>query len=500
MLKSATPEATKLYSKKYETLNYEHLGQTNLSVSQAGFGGYRVHISVDEHRQALEYALTHGINLIDTSSNYANGGSEELIGAAFKNLSEEKKLKRDEIVIVSKVGYLQGQNFQLSQQLKQQGKPFPDLVEYGSGLEHCIHPDFLADQLTRSLNRLQMKTIDVYLLHNPEYYLLWAHKQGMDLEEARTEYYRRIEQAFMQLEIEVQNGRIQFYGISSNTFPIPSKHYDFTSLEKVWDIAESISKNHKFRVVQMPMNLFETGAATEPNLSDNQSPLKFAEIKKIAVLVNRPLNAFSGNHMKRLVTLETSVEFDQDALQEKFSQIVNMESDFVSNILPVLNADEDTQKKFSGYFSSGSYLSTNWQKLGPYWQWIESQALFLTDQISHAVQQVNDLPDKSKETIKWLDDYVELFNTLLGYLTLYLGEKISKENKIHFDKIKDINKVLNKCESLQELALSALLNSDGVTTTLVGMRRKEYVQDVLNILKQSKINLPKDFWINTNKQ
>ena len=83
-------------------------------------------------------------------------------------------------MVVSKGGYLQGNNYALSQQRKNEGNPFEDVVEYADGLEHCIHPGFLDDQIDRSLERLGLETLDGYLLHNPEYYLGWAHKQGMD--------------------------------------------------------------------------------------------------------------------------------------------------------------------------------------------------------------------------------------------------------------------------------------------------------------------------------
>jgi len=74
-------------------------------------------------------------------------------------LSNEKgELARDEVVVVSKVGYLQGQNLVLSHERKQQGRPFPELVEYAEGLEHCIHSEFLRDQLARSLERLKLET------------------------------------------------------------------------------------------------------------------------------------------------------------------------------------------------------------------------------------------------------------------------------------------------------------------------------------------------------
>ena len=55
--------------------------------------------SIAEHHQALEYALEHGINLIDTSSNYANGGSEKLVGNVIRKLTSRNRNKLDEIIV-----------------------------------------------------------------------------------------------------------------------------------------------------------------------------------------------------------------------------------------------------------------------------------------------------------------------------------------------------------------------------------------------------------------
>ena len=156
----ATLDATEAFAKRHHPLSVAGIGTTGLMVSQAGFGCYRVSTGVAHHKTALQKALREGINLIDTSSNYADGGSESLVGEVLENLIASGQLSREEIVVVSKVGYLQGQNFDLSRKRKKAGQPFPELVEYAEGLEHCIHPEFLKDQLDRSLERLQLKTID----------------------------------------------------------------------------------------------------------------------------------------------------------------------------------------------------------------------------------------------------------------------------------------------------------------------------------------------------
>ncbi len=309
MAKLATTNGTKQLAKLHSSLVYQELGATGFQVSQAGFGCYRVDVSIHAHEKALEKALLSGINVIDTSSNYSDGGSEALVGYTVEMLGKSEKVLRDSLVVVSKVGYLQGENYELSQKRKREGKPFPDLVLYGEGLEHCIHPEFIEDQLTRSLNRLQMQTVDVYLLHNPEYYLSWASHAGVSVDEARKEYDRRVGLAFQHLESEVKRGRIQWYGISSNTFPHPKNDFEFTSLETVWKIAESISSNHHFRVIQFPMNLFEAGAATEKNQSNGKTLLQFAREKRLGVLINRPLNAIAGRGLIRLADSIEGVPF-----------------------------------------------------------------------------------------------------------------------------------------------------------------------------------------------
>ena len=76
----ATTSSTVYYSSKYPDLQYKKLGKTGFTSSVCGFGAYSVDDPIPEHHLALEYALQHGINLIDTSSNHSIGWSVRLIG------------------------------------------------------------------------------------------------------------------------------------------------------------------------------------------------------------------------------------------------------------------------------------------------------------------------------------------------------------------------------------------------------------------------------------
>ena len=149
------------------------------------------------------------------------------------------------------------------------------------------------------------------------------------------DYYRRIKLAFEWMEEKVEEGKIQCYGISSNTFPMPSDDFEFTSLEKVVELAEEISADHHFQVIQFPFNLYETGAClTRNQVFDSLSILDFACEKELATLVNRPLNAMSKNGMVRLASFRVTA---QNSINEQFEEhlhnLQKLEIDFKTDQL-----------------------------------------------------------------------------------------------------------------------------------------------------------------------
>ena len=64
-------------------------------LSMCGFGCYRIDDGIPQHQKALEKALLSGINVIDTSSNYSDGGSEILVGKVLNKLISENKINRE---------------------------------------------------------------------------------------------------------------------------------------------------------------------------------------------------------------------------------------------------------------------------------------------------------------------------------------------------------------------------------------------------------------------
>ncbi|MEM8860010.1 MAG: aldo/keto reductase [Chloroflexota bacterium] len=477
----ATPAATQKFFKRREVSHRIH-ARSGLHFSTVGFGTYRTVISNVVHRQSLIQAIRRGANVIDTSSNYGDGASEELVGSVLEQLIQNEEIEREQMIVVTKGGYLQGQNFAISQQRKAENRPFPELVEYGQQLEHCIHPEFLEDQINKSLSRLELETIDIFLLHNPEYYLGWVKKAGMDLNEARTEYYRRIQQAFAYLEMEVNRGRIKRYGISSNSFPNPSDSYDFTSLEIVCGIAEEISSEHHFMAIQFPMNLLESGAAIEINQATNQTLLELSQEKGLISLVNRPLNAVVGNNLIRLAKLPSvSGSADKDEAEAWIDLLINEEARLQRAVFSI-DIPFRTKQEFAATTGAGRLLQQRWEGFGTYSNWRDVRQGYLEPRSRFAIQFLENRSELPEESSDWIKKYKDVLkNTLNTISAVYRAQESGMLSTIKMN-AETADKDWRGCKTLSQTAVRALVSTEGITSVLVGMRQDKYVDDIFGSL------------------
>ncbi len=120
------------------------LGASGLEVSKLSLGamtfgsGMPPITTVDERdaRAMIDRALAAGVNLIDTADVYANGQSEEILGAALRS-------RRDDVLIATKVGF---------------GSRDPGALSYDNVVAAC----------EGSLRRLGTDHIDLYQLHRPD--------------------------------------------------------------------------------------------------------------------------------------------------------------------------------------------------------------------------------------------------------------------------------------------------------------------------------------------
>lgn len=478
------------YCKKKDTTDYfrRMLGDNEssayteldgLKISRLGFGSYRIARGNLAFARSVEISLLGGVNLIDTSSNYGDGSSESLIGDVLRTLISKRELKREEVFIVTKIGYIQGRNMQLVEEKEKLGEGFSEVTYYDSNCYHCISPDFLEDQLERARKRLGLSTIDAVLLHNPEYFLMDREKHNVSEDKSNAEYYERIERAFAFLESKRKEGVIRYYGISSNTFPIEESAYTHTSLKRVFEIAKKICDENKlessgFQLIQFPANLYEPGFITEKN-NEKLSIAEFAFRNDLFTLVNRPLNAMKKKGgMDRLAIREgKSLSLTEISLNDYLIRLRKcQEKTFQS--LGIDNED----------FTFVSVIETYKDKFGTVEHYKQALNYSIIPQLKKVLGRVERL-DKNRE---FYEAYLDLLNEGIEKLGDYLDAKFSIKMKPLLEKLQKLDSKLSD-KTLSQASVLSLLSFKGINSVLVGMRSENYVEDMLPIFKMQMPNL-----------
>ena len=505
---SATVEGTARYAARMVNqprsagrfeYGFVQFGLTALTASRLGFGCYRVDGADPEHANALTTALDSGVNVIDTSTTYMDGESERLVGSLLGRLTTKGELARDEVIVVSKMGYVQGHNLKDAEARERAGRPYPDMVKYGEGIWHCIHPEFLADQLDASLDRLGLTTLDVCLLHNPEYMLSDSAKRGEpSLTDARRLFYRRIEQAFAYLENQVVAGRINWYGVSSNTVGRNAQDPESISLAGLLSAAANAAAScgmpqHHFAVLQCPMNLFESEVWSLRNTGPQQehTVLELAQREHLAVLVNRPLNAMPtpGTGVLRLADLP--LEGEAGSMDDALQAVRDLEEEYRSKLAQEIpyGGKGLQPKEYFNWAEELASVRSHLQGL-EHWEQIEHQMIAPhVNQVMQAIPRV--LQGTAAEQWEaWRDRYVP---RLLGLLGLLRHEAVEK-SRARTSKVAGVIDPLlpdsTRSESLSRKALWVLASTPGVTTVLNGMRTVGYVHDATAVMGWKPLDEP----------
>ena len=188
------------------------LGATGVQVSALTMGCWEIGglawgpMPAPEAVDLVTAAADAGITAFDTAEAYGNGRSEVILGQALRD-------RRDEVVFISKTGYLPG-------------------VDGAQMLLDEQPQDFAATSIRRAceLSRLRLQTdyIDVYLLHDPPMPVVMQ------------------EEPFAELRRLQDRGHIRWWGVSSS----PA-------------VAAEAIRRWGAQVVESPFNAAEPAAASE---------------------------------------------------------------------------------------------------------------------------------------------------------------------------------------------------------------------------------------------
>ncbi len=265
-MSTATSEATYHYAKQFSNYKDFFIKHNDLIFSKLGLGTfnkepYKEENYVFHYIEGVKQAIKSGINLIDTASNYRYGQSEKEIGIALQELYSENAVKREELIICSKGGFIQldfpfPQNpyTWIEENIIEPKLAQKEDIELD---QHCMTPDFLEWSCKRSLENMGIDSFDIYYLHNPEMQLV---KLGY------AKFLKKIESIFKRFEKMANQGLIKYYGVAVwNAFINPKNNKERINLEDLVQIAQKVGgENHRFKYIQTPFNLAKTSIYTMP--------------------------------------------------------------------------------------------------------------------------------------------------------------------------------------------------------------------------------------------
>jgi voltage-dependent potassium channel beta subunit len=127
-------------------MEYRHLGKTGIQVSALSLGSwvtFHQQVDVDDAVEMMKTAYDSGVNFFDNAQAYANGKSEEVMGAALKKLG----WRRGSYLVSSK--YYWG-------------------MYEGINEKDTLNRKFLLEGINGSLERLQLDHLDLIFCHRPD--------------------------------------------------------------------------------------------------------------------------------------------------------------------------------------------------------------------------------------------------------------------------------------------------------------------------------------------
>lgn len=275
---SATAEGTDRYRKRFEgRIPAGHFRRSQgLWLSSIGIGTYLGNHDAETdklYHDAIVRAVESGCNVIDTAINYRCQRSERSIGTALKALAS-RGFNRDEIVIATKGGFIPFDGVPPKDIRSYFEATFvkPGIVQWADVIAgcHCMTPSYLLNQLDLSLRNLDLESVDIYYVHNPETQLGKI---------AREAFNDRLLSAFEALEGAVAADKVRLYGAATwNGYRNDPAAKDYLSLADTVELAAKAGgKNHHFKVIQLPLNLGMTEALSLSNQRLNGKQLTALE-------------------------------------------------------------------------------------------------------------------------------------------------------------------------------------------------------------------------------
>ena len=358
----ATAEATRQYyqqfSSQIHSQFFPEIGRPGWKVNKIAFQVNQISGNYDILKPALQFALQNGVNIIDVSPFSPGRETELAVAEVLNRVIVWQGIPREQIVVVNRVGWVQGEDLQRLQQRERQKRRWPMVTRVSEDRWHCLYPRFIQDQLAKSLATLQLDTIDIYLVESPE--LLLPIGENISHEERFQSFLNGMRAVLRTLEELVEEGFIQFYGIVSPALLYPAQHTYFLPMEWVWhaynlactEKAITPEQGH-FVGVAFPFNFYEHHAIrlkNQPYAGAKYTLMELIRKLGLAAIGLRPLEAWCKGERIFLDRLNSeNVASLQREWQHHWRNLQQLEKEFHRFLKSVLSPQQ-----FSGLWGSGA--------------------------------------------------------------------------------------------------------------------------------------------------
>lgn len=233
------------------------------TVSGIGIGSWMGDLSEATDTRYIEtfvHAASRGINVFDTAINYRHMRAERCVGKAVQRLVKSG-IPREALLVSTKGGYIThdaADSRNWADYVRQEYLE-PGLISAEEMTRsHSISPRFIRYQIDQSLSNLNLETVDIYYLHNPE----------EDIAALGAKEFRKVlTKTFAVLEEAVAAGKIGCYGLATwGGLRVPADDPLHLSLETAIAAARDAAGTgqHHLAVLQLPFNIKDDQALALP--------------------------------------------------------------------------------------------------------------------------------------------------------------------------------------------------------------------------------------------
>ncbi len=222
-------------------MKFNQLGHSDLKVSEICLGTmtFGEQNTEAEGFEQLDYALSQGVNFIDTAELYAIPPKAETYGATEVVIGNwlKQRGRRDDVILASKMA-----------------GPGPDWIPHIRGGHSRFDAANIDQALNDSLSRLQTDYLDLYQLHWPERQTNYFGKLGFQQPNDEIELTPVIE-TLQALKKHIDAGKIRYIGLSNET---PWGIMQFISVAKQLDLPLIVSVQNPYSLIN---RTYEVGCA-----------------------------------------------------------------------------------------------------------------------------------------------------------------------------------------------------------------------------------------------